>query len=132
MNLQTLKTELASDPLDRGYDSMDDVSAAESLNTEDRQADRESLDTGLLVASLVDTEYVGLGAVAKDYLALLASAQSVPLTATVKTNLGRLFPAGSETRANLIALLKRPGSRADELGLGRVTPSHVADARRLP
>lgn len=132
MNLQTLKTELASDPLRRGYSTMDDVAAAESLNTEDRQADRESLDTGLLVASLVDAEYSALGAVAKNYLSLLASAQSVPLTATVKANLGRLFPAGSETRANLIALLKRPGSRADELGLGRVTPSHVADARRLP
>jgi len=56
----------------------------------------------------------------------------LPLTVTVKQELGAIFPAGSQTRTNLIALLKRDGSRADELGLGHVTPSHVADARRLP
>jgi hypothetical protein len=79
------------------------------------------------------SEYTALSAAQKDYLRLVVSGGTMPLTATVKAELGTIFPAGSATRANFVALLKRPGSRADELNLGgNPTPSIVADGRRLP
>lgn len=130
--LQVLADELASDPLSRGYSTMNDVEVSDSLNEPGREVDRSSLDTGLVMSAIVDTEFLALQEAAKEFLSLLVLAQNVPLTDTLKSNLGRIFPAGSETRANLIALVKRSGSRAEEIGLGRVTPSHIADARRLP
>ena len=132
MDLQALKTELSAGHPDTGAYSPDDVLAAEQLNIHNRTPDRDSLTGGELIASLVGSEYAALGATAKEYINLIATAQTLPLTQTLKSQLGTLFPQGSTTRANLIALMKRPGSRAEELGLGFVTPSNVADARRLP
>jgi hypothetical protein len=80
----------------------------------------------------VRAEFAALPAADKQYVQLVCQAQTMPLTAALKAELGSVFPAGSATRANLLALLKRPGSRAEELGLGFVSPSNVADARRLP
>lgn len=131
MNLEDLKTEITTDPLGRGYASLGDVEIAASLNRPDRQPNRDTLDAGLLVASIVRSEYAALGNGEKDYLRLIAMAQTLPLTQTVKVELSAIFPAGSQTRANLVALMKRPGSRAEELGFGHVTPSDVADAKRL-
>lgn len=132
MDLVALKSEITNDPLGRGYSGMTDEQIAASLAVHDRQADRESLEAGLLVASIVSSEYIGLSANQKDYVRLIAMASTVPLTASIKTELGAIFPAGSTTRANLIALMKRAGSRADELKLGgNPTPSDVANAKRL-
>lgn len=131
MNLIALKNEITTDPLALGYVGKNDEEVADLLNKTQRPVDRETLDGGLLVASIVRSEYAALSATDKDYVRLVALASSIPLTATIKTELGQVFPAGSQTRANLVALLKRTGSRAEELGLGFVTPSHVADARRL-
>lgn len=130
--LQDLNTELTTDPLTRGYAAMGDEAAADRINVADRQPNRETLESGLLVASIVRAEYTPLAAAEKDYLRLVAMAQQLPLTDTVKAELGAIFPAGSTTRANLVALLKRPGTRGEELGLGHVTASDVAKARALP
>lgn len=112
---------------------MFDEEAAVSLSTPNRQADRETLDAGLLIASIVSAEYVALTATQKDYVRLVAMAQTLPLTANLKAELAAIFGAGTQTRANLVALMKRPGSRADELKLGgHPTPSDVANAKRLP
>lgn len=130
MDLVALKAELTNDPIGRNYASLSDEGVANSLNANDRQPNRDTLEAGYLVASIVQAEYGTLSAAQKDYLRLIAMAQTLPLTATVKQELASIFPANSTTRANLLALMKRPGSRAEELGLGHVTPSHVADARR--
>lgn len=131
MNLQTLKTELTTDPIARGYAAMSDEQAAESLNTQNRQPDRESLTGGMIAASVVRTELAALTAADQNYVRALLPCGDIPLTATIKTELGNIFGAATTTRANLLALLKRTGSRAEELRLGTVTPSNVADARRL-
>ena len=131
MDLQALKTELLAGHPGTGPYSANDETAAGQLNATNRQPNRETLDSGLLVASIVRSELTALAAADKEYLRLVAMAQSLPLTATVKAELGAIFPNGSTTRTNLLALLKRPGSRAEELGLGFVTASNVADARRL-
>ena len=134
MDLAKLKTEITSDPLTRNYAVMSDVQIAESLNLRNRNTiDRETLSAGDLIASIVRSEWTALSAAEKQYVQLIAMAQTMPLTTTLKTELGNIFPAGSATRANLIALLKRTGSRAEEIGLGgSPTPSDVADAKRLP
>lgn len=132
INLAALKTELTTDPLAKGYASMTDEQAAESLAAVNRQANRETLDGGMLVASIVRSEFAAQSAADKQYVQLIAAAGQVPLTATVKAELGAVFPAGSATRANLTALMKRPGSRAEELELGGIpTTSDVARARAL-
>lgn len=133
MNLQTLKTEITTDPNTVGYSQMDDSAIADSLNAPGPQVDRDSI-TGGEIASAVDlAEWKALTNVLdREYVTALMSVDSIPLTQNFKQNVAGLFGAGSETRANLLALLKRTGSRAEELGLGRVTPSDVANARRLP
>jgi len=131
LDLQALKDELTNDPLSRGYSGMGDVQAAESLNTPDRQPDRDTLSASLLMSSLLESEYDALPARGKKYFDLLVAAGEVQVNETTKPQIGQLFPSGSTTRTNLQAALKRDGSRAEELGLGRVTPSDVADARRL-
>lgn len=47
----------------------------------------------------------------------------------IRTNLARLFPAGTGSRTRLLALGTTPISRADELGLGLVSPGDVTLAR---
>lgn len=131
MDLNVLKAELlAGHPTTGPYSSNNEV-AAEQLNVPNRQPNREDLNAGSLIASIVRSEYTALNAAEKDYLRLIAMAQTMPLTATLRNELDSIFPTTSATRANLRALLKRSGSRAEELGLGRVTASDVADARRL-
>lgn len=132
MDLVALKNELTADPLGKGYAAMNDEQAADSLNANGRLVDRTSITGGEIAASLVRAELAALTAGEQNYVRALLCADSIPLTANFKTEIAAVFGAGSATRANLIALLKRPGSRAHELGLGTVTPSDVANARRLP
>lgn len=131
MDLAALKTEMTTDPLARGYAAMGDVALSESLNAIDRQPDRESLSSGLLVSCLDKAEFTALVAADKAYLNLFITASEVPMTTDVRQALRTMFPVGSKTRTNINQATKRPGSRADELGLGHVTPSDIADARRL-
>lgn len=129
MNLAILKTEITTDPLTRGYSGMSDEQIAASLNTPNRQADQDSLTGGMVMASIVRSEYANLTANDKQYVQLLISCGTMPITAQLKTEFGAVFAAGTGTRANLLALLKRTGSRAEELGIGFVTPSDVANAK---
>lgn len=127
MDLAALKTEIQLP----AYAGKSDVEITDMLSVVmPAKANREALSAGDLVASIVRSEYAALTAGDKQYVQLIAMAQTMPLTATLKTELGAVFPSGSTTRTNLLALLKRPGTRAEELGLGVVTPSDVANARR--
>lgn len=131
MDLQALNDELTTDPLGFGYSTMGDVKASDRLNQPERDVDRDSVTGGEIAASLVKSEVAALTVGEREYVFSLLASDSIPLTDNFKSVLGGLFPGGSSTRANLLAILKRTGSRAEELGLERVTPSHVADARRL-
>ena len=133
MDLVALKAELVNDPLPRGYAVMSDESAANSLNTPNRTPNRESTDAGTILSAMVRSEFDALTTANKDYVrVVLSTAGAIPLTATFRANLAAMFAAGTTTRTNFLALQSRPGSRAEELGLGFVTPSDVANARRLP
>lgn len=127
MDLAKLKTELALP----AYAGLSDEAAADAMNRPDKQPDRDSVTSMELMGALDEGEYNSLVARSKTYWGLLLQAGGVAVTPIVKQQLAALFGQGTTTRANLLALLKRTGSRADELGLGRVTPSDVADAKRL-
>lgn len=132
MNLADLKSEIENDPLDRGYAGMSDVEVADSLNERTREADADALHGGDLVAALDQAEWEQLGSGQKQYLQLIVSAGSSPLTAAIRNSLREMFPTQSQTRRNLLRLMRQEASRGMELGLGRnITPSDVANARRL-
>lgn len=131
MDLVALRAELDTDPLALGYAGMTDEQAAASLNANGRDVNRTEVTGGEIATSVVRSELAALTAGDQNYIRALISAGVMPITDNLKSEFGAVFGAGTQTRANLLSLLKRPGSRAEELGLARVTPSHVADARRL-
>lgn len=138
MDYVALKAELTNDPLGRGYNTpgneMDDEQAAKSLAVADREINRETITGGQLVSCIVKSEYIALTNNEKDWIRLLAAtATPITVTPTLRTDLGSTFPAGSATRASLVAMVKRLGTRAEELNLGgQPTTSDVAKARQLP
>lgn len=128
IDLVALKAELEN----ASYAGKSDEECANLLAVRDRRADRTELTAALLMGALDEAEYNALVARGKAYWGLLVSAGSLPLTTIVKQQLSTLFPNPSNTRTNLLALLTRPGTRAEELNLGgQPTPSDVANARRL-
>ena len=131
MDLAALKSELLTDPTSRGYAGKLDDACADLLNRLDRQANRETLTAGQILSAVVRAEFDSLGAAAKNYVTLvLGVSGEIPMTTQLRTDLGAIFGAGTATRANLAAIVKRTASRGEELGLGIVSASDVANARR--
>ena len=132
MDLAALKTEITSDPAAIGYATAngDHEAIAKLLNKPQRTIDAESLSSGILVSCIDRTEFAALPAADKGYLNLFVTAGDVPMSTNVRQALRALFPVGSETRTKINQATRRTGSRADELGFGRVTESDVADALR--
>lgn len=114
------------------YANLSHKEIADAIHATPGTIDRMEISGGLLVASIVREEFAGLTAVDRDYLQLVCACPSIPMTATMKAELGSIFPAGSKTRENFIRLLKQQTTLSDELGVGSVTPSTVADALRNP
>ena len=132
MDLAALKTEITSDPAAIGYAAAngDHELIATILNRSQRTIDAETLPSGVLVSCIDRAEFAALPAADKAYLNLFVTAGDVPMSANVRQALRALFPANSETRTKINQATRRTGSRADELGFGRVTESDVADALR--
>lgn len=126
MNLAALKTEIA----DAAYEGLDDVQIADKLNKPDKSVDRDTLTGGDIAAAISRTDYGNLQAADKQYVQMLVAASNLPVTKNLKDELRAMFADASETKKRIVALIKRTGSRAEELGLGSVTPSDVANARR--
>ena len=132
MDLAALKTEITSDPAAIGYAAAngDHLAIAGLLNRQQRTIDAESLPSGVLVSCIDRAEFAVLSAADKAYLNLFVTAGDVPMSTNVRQALRALFPVGSETRTKINQSTRRTGSRAEELGFGRVTESDVADALR--
>jgi len=132
VDLAALKAELLAGHPTTGAYSSNDETAANQINAPNRTPNRDTTDAGTILAAIVRSEYDALAAADKAFMnVVLSVAGPIPLTATFKTNLGAIFGAGTQTRTNFTNIQKRTGSRAEELGLGFVTASNVADARRL-
>lgn len=132
MDLVALKAEITSDPAAIGYAAVitDHLALAGILNRPQRTIDAETLSSGVLVSCIDRAEFAALSAADKAYLNLFVTAGDVPMSANVRQALRALFPANSETRTKINQATRRTGSRAEELGFGRVTESDVADALR--
>ena len=131
MNLTVLKTEINTGPLSRSHARMSDVAIADSLNVIDRSVNRTSVSPGELQAAVVGSEFVTLSAgFQRMWLAVLSDSVD-PNNSNIVAQIAEIWGPGTTTRQNLIALKTEAGSRAEELNLGSVTPSDVANAKRL-
>lgn len=134
MNLQTLKTELTTDPLPRGYSSMSHQAAADSLNSKNRSRDRQTLSGSTIYNCVSKTEFDALTAAQKETVRDiwgLGDFIDIRTGTITRANLVAIFNAQSATRAALLAAVSESISRADELGLGEVHAGDVAAARSL-
>jgi len=131
--LQTLKTELTTDPLARGYAGMGDDAAAASLNGASRTVPVESVSPADFLRGMVKTEWDALSATDRQYLGILLGNGPIDIRtgSQIRVALLAMFGAQSATRANLLAMLDRAGTRCEELELPPATPWHVAQARSL-
>ena len=128
-DLRTLKTELTDDPEELGYAEKSHEELAAILNATQRNVERASFTGAMLVSCIDKAEYENLDADGKSDISLLSTANGeIPVTRAIRRGLKELFPAGSNTRSDIADLFKRKGTRAEELGIGSVTASDVADA----
>lgn len=136
-----LKTELQTDPQTMGYapliaDGSDNQLAAllNALTGPGAGAvDRDILPAYEIVDAVVQAEYDPLTAAQKQQLLLITGAGQVNIRATnTRAALAAMFGPGTTTRANMLALQTRTGSRAEVLfGIGTViTADDVAIALR--
>jgi hypothetical protein len=136
MDLVALKTELTTDPAGIGYAAViaDHVALAKLINTSPRQvADADDKPTWQLFRCFDPDELTTAEATVAKFrrLQLLCSMPSInPDAARLRQLLVFIFGAASATVGRFDAWAKRSGTRAEELGFGRVTESDVADALR--
>lgn len=121
-NYVALKTEIAKP----AYNGMSDVQICAAINAASGSPiDRDNVAGGELVSALVRSEVNALAAADRSYVQTVCAAQTIPLTANFKTELGAVFGAGTATRTNLLALLKSTQTLANQFGFAR--PIDVAD-----
>jgi len=129
MSIESLQTELQTDPLEIGYAGMTDEEIRTSLYTVNRDVNRSSM-TGSEVMNAIDPgEFNAL--VADDQQRLwdilhLGTINPFGVEATMMTT---LFGGPSVTITTLAVIRKSTVSRASELGLGRVALSDITKAR---
>ena len=131
MDIITLKTELADDPLERGYAGMNDQDAATDLNTVYRTRNRTSMTGRKMAAEIVNVEYDALTEAKKaQILALIASDDINPFGFAANV-VKDVFEAESMTVAALVVARTEDVSRATELGLGIIHEGTVEQARTI-
>jgi hypothetical protein len=124
LSVSALTDELKNPKYVTLIDAGSDQGIADMLNATDPTilVPRGRVETWEIIASTVRAEWEALTADAKQLYLTIVSAGVVDTTdPQIRAILGGLFPAGTTTRANLLARLTRPGSRAEQLfGAGAV------------
>jgi hypothetical protein len=139
-NIHALHAELDLDPLERGYAAMSDEEAHASLRAADILAPAEErIDMVKLLARLTLDEARAVistlrAAAAADVLVEegLLQLRTTGLDLSAANSVAMihaLFAGDPPLRGKLLALGQRTISRAEQLGLGGVTPLDVADSR---
>ena len=136
--LAILKTELDTDPNSLGYAAANNSECAALLNAVDaaNPIDVSVVDGQELSKAVVISEYTVLSAAERDgWTTILAAGNGqVDINdARVVAQIAAIWGAGTATRANLLALKIRDGSRAETVfGVGSsVTAQDVAEARLI-
>jgi len=132
--LQTLKTELTTDPLNVGYAAIitDHVELAKRVNTANRSVPQTQERPLWEMTSLYDPTELATAEADPAKLRRLQMLHSMPVVnpdaPRLVQHINFVFGNPSTTRTRFLQWAVRVGSRAEELGLPRVTESHVADA----
>lgn len=120
--LNELKAEIDHDPTGLGLPAMRDAGSdaliASTLNEvqSDIQIEIRLLWSYEMVAQIVPSEYDAVATQLRQRLDMTLGTQRVDIRSPhVRRTLLDAFPAGSTSRANMAALQKRNGSRAEEL-----------------
>ncbi len=135
MDYQILHDELAGDPLSRGYTAMTHAEAAADLNTAYRVRLLNHLSSAQIYEEIVSSEFQALTDAQKVYVRdILGLGEGVDVQpgSQARAVMIQVFGSGSTTLANLAAMLQVSISRANELGLGSVTPGDVERALAYP
>jgi len=136
MDLVALKTEITADPASIGYAAMvaDHSAVARLINNAPRKvADSADHPTWELFQCFDTDELTAAESVAAKFrrLQLLCSMPSInPDAKRLRQSIVFVFGAAAVSLQRFDAWAKRTGTRAEELGFGRVTESDVADALR--
>lgn len=131
-----LQNELATDPASLGYAphvaASHDGTLADLINSVSvLDVDRRLIPTYEILGATVSAEFAVLGAADKQWYQLMIAGGQIDVSnANVRNMLQNMFAGGTQTRANLVALIKRKGSRAEQLfGLGfLIDASMIAQA----
>ena len=139
--LQALKDELVNDPETLGYsapnagveaDAIADVALLMAVN---RSVDRETMSGSEIFEAIDATEWQGRSAEQKDDIRLVIGlGDSIQISAGTKARaiLQNALAGSTNSIAELGTISQKTVSRAEELGLGRVTIGDVQNARLLP
>lgn len=141
-DLLALKAELTNDPKGLGLTLLaaDDEANANKLNAVSSVTpiDREAIPTSEIMLNIDRDEFLALAAGDRQWLLGVGQGGTVnpKQGGEVYEGILQMFAAGTESRANLQAILTEPASRINQmykLGLlskgGSVTPSDIANAR---
>ena len=134
MEYARLRSELMADPVALGYAGLTDPQAADRINATDtgRTLPRTAVPASEILGA-VDNGAWPSTAILQDKLRNILSIDPVDAANdNIRSVIGAIFPAGGTTgatRTRLLALSARTVSRAEELGLGVVTPGDVSLAR---
>ena len=134
-NVDLLRTELADDPIPKGYSAMSDEEVAVSLN-DDASGRTLPVDefSSARIYEMVDTsEFNDLVASDKEVVERvfgLGEGIDVSPSSKARAVLLNAFGAGTSSRTAMVAAVSRAVSRAEELGIGIVRVGHVQEARR--
>jgi len=135
VNYAQLKTELQTDPTAIGYAPMlsagdhAGVAAALNLVRQTITIRRDILPAHELFECVVTAEYNSLTASEKSRLDTILGMGTVNVKGdNTRSQLSAMFVAGTATRTNMLAIMDRKGSRAEQLfGLStKVAPSDIA------
>jgi len=131
MDLVALKSELSSDPAGLGYAGKSHEDQSILINKPQRTVNRGEF-TGADLASCLDpVEFAALTAVQRTWIQTLTSAYgSLTLYASLRQDIRAVLGTSPKSLAKFNQTINRSASRAEELGLGSVTTSDVADALR--
>src|SRR3972149_2176784 len=99
-----LREEIETDPLGRGYSTMTNQQVADDMNAGTRIRIRARIPSVEVIEATLASEYAGLTAGEKQrYQTFISAGEINPAGANTIAAFSTMFPAGTTTRANLIA-----------------------------
>lgn len=129
VDIDKLKTELTTDPLERGYAGMDADTAAWSLNMRDRKRDKTSLTASEVLQAIVPDDLVELSDTDQRRVWDVLHMGTINPFGVEATIFASVFGTESATITALKLIRAEQVSRAEELGFSSVVATHITHAR---